>query len=72
MACFLLIPIATCWKVVENLLDSVNPDLSAIASRMVNHQTDIELVEIDQSVEYIAYAPLKQCRLVDRSGDSPA
>jgi hypothetical protein len=43
----------------ESLLDSANPDLSAIASRMVNHQRNIELVEIDQVSEYIAYAPLE-------------
>jgi PAS domain S-box-containing protein len=43
----------------ESLLASGNPQLTAIASRMVNGKSDIELVEVNQIVEYIAYSPLE-------------
>ncbi|WP_228057635.1 ATP-binding protein [Tychonema sp. LEGE 07203] len=45
---------------VPSFLQSQNPALSTIARHMIDRQTNIELVKIDNKWVYAAYAPLKE------------
>ncbi|MBD2453061.1 response regulator [Nostoc sp. FACHB-87] len=42
------------------LIDATDPGLAAIAKKMVNRQQGIELVNIDKTVKYVAFLPLKE------------
>jgi two-component system NtrC family sensor kinase len=47
-------------KPVPSLLQSPDPNLAAIARRMVNKEQAIKLISIDGTKKYVAYVPLKQ------------
>ncbi|WP_397331538.1 ATP-binding protein [Nostoc sp. FACHB-280] len=42
------------------LVDAADPGLAAIAKKMVNRQQGIELANIDKTVKYVAFLPLKE------------
>ncbi|MBD2208968.1 response regulator [Nostoc linckia FACHB-104] len=42
------------------LVDVADPGLAAIAKKMINRQQGIELVNIDKTVKYVAFLPLKE------------
>jgi len=52
--------ISTPEKPAPTFLNANNPELAAIAHRMVNRQRGIELIPMDGSYKYIVYTPLKQ------------
>ncbi|MEA5616495.1 response regulator [Cronbergia sp. UHCC 0137] len=45
-----------------NLLESADKGLSAIAKRMINKQSGIELIQIDGTRKYVAFIPLKETK----------
>lgn len=52
--------IATVEKSPPSFLNSTDPNLAAIARRMVNREQGIELRQIDGILKYIAYVPLQE------------
>ncbi|BAY28179.1 two-component hybrid sensor and regulator [Nostoc carneum NIES-2107] len=42
------------------LVDVADPGLAAIAKKMINRQQGIDLVNIDKTVKYVAFLPLKE------------
>lgn len=51
---------STLEKPAHSFLESADPNLAALASRMVNQQQGIELIPIDGTNKYVAYVHLKQ------------
>lgn len=47
-------------KPAPSFLESKNKDLGAVAARMVKGEQGIELVQLDDSWQYVAYLPLQQ------------
>jgi two-component system, NtrC family, sensor kinase len=47
-------------KPAPSLLESSNPDLAIIAHRMKSQQSGIELAQIDDKWQYVAYVPLQE------------
>jgi two-component system, NtrC family, sensor kinase len=52
--------LTTTEKPSLNLMQSPDHHSTAIAQRMVNHQTGIELLPLDGTLKYVAYLPLKE------------
>lgn len=52
--------IGTPERPVPSFLQSQNPQLAAIARRMVAHQEGIELIRLDDQWQYVAYGPLHE------------
>ncbi|OUL32658.1 ATP-binding protein [Nostoc sp. 106C] len=51
---------STVEKPATSFLNSTDPDLAAIARRMVKQQRGIEFISIDGTNKYVAHVPLKQ------------
>ncbi|OUL28426.1 histidine kinase [Nostoc sp. T09] len=51
---------STVEKPATSFLNSTDPDLAAIARRMVKQQPGIEFISIDGTNKYVAHVPLKQ------------
>lgn len=51
---------STLEKPAHSFLESADPNLAALASRMINQQQGIELIPIDGTNKYVAYVHLKQ------------
>lgn len=52
--------IGTPEKAVPSLLESADPALAAIAHRMKSQQSGIELAQIENKWQYVAYVPLEE------------